>query len=79
MSLNDSFWEGHLDKLKDTITEVVNNNMIGPELQIELLDLYNELDNKKIPLEVRKQRAVLVEHYLGMCKNIINNGSRRKK
>ena len=76
MKLDDNYWEKYLDELMCKITEAVNIKDIGVELQIELLDLYNTIGNKKLPLALRRQKAVLVEHYLGMIKDISNNKKR---
>ena len=78
MSLSESYWENYLDKLKNTITDVINNNLIDHELQDELLELYKTLDDKNISLDERKQKAKLVDHYLEMCNDIVNDDYRKR-
>ena len=72
MAFNFNNWEKYLDKLKYDIVEATNNCDLGVEIIVELNDLYNILDNKKLPLEVRKQKAVIAEHYLSMVRDIPN-------
>ena len=78
MSLNENYWEKHLEDLKGRIPDVVNNNEIGTELKEELLGLYNILDDKGLPLEWRKQKAVLVEHFFKICDTINENNPRKR-
>ena len=78
MSLNDIYWENYLENVKNKIPEAINNNMIGKELQEELLELYRLLDDNNISITEKKQRAKLVEHYLEMCREIINNEPKRR-
>ena len=72
MSFSSNRWEKYLDKLKFEIVETLNNSYLGPEMIVELNDLYNILNNKKLPLEIRKQNAVIAEHYLSMVRDITN-------
>ena len=78
MSLNENYWEKHLEDLKGRIPEAINNSKIGTELEEELLGLYSILDDRSLPLEWRKQKAILVEHFLRMCDTTSENNPRKR-
>ena len=78
MSLREFYWNKYFNNLKSTIIDVINNNLVGEDLEKEMLDLYQILDDNSIHIEEKKKRAILAEHYLVMCKDIINNNTRKR-
>ena len=78
MNLDDNYWENYLNELMFKIMEAVNNKEIGEYLQNELLSLYKKINDKNETLEKRKQMAVLVEHYLGIVKEITDDSVKKR-